>query len=345
MTQLASMDDERKATVFVVGEGFSAALGFPVGDSALIELYERIDSSLEERIRNFFRHRHDMLDLSDCANASLESLLTELLLMEYWATGVSKNVRCPFTHEYLVTLRRDVLLAMTKLFYQLQRNVRKKPPEWLSVFVSWILQRRAAVISFNWDLVLDELMFGSSLDRRSYGFPLTLNTPVLLKPQGSINWYGFDGVRGQADTCFRLCGVGKQLVQTLKDFKLPQLYPDPPGKPLVFPSAYLNHVCTSPFKEVGIGCIERIGAADRVVFLGYSMPVVALNAQSILRWGFHNNARDREQPCEVVVVQSDNKTTRRIAGVVGPKCETISERPTVSSWILDELAPATAAFS
>jgi hypothetical protein len=59
---------------------------------------------------------------------------------------------------------------------------------WLSKFVERLQRENVAVVSFNWDLVLDQQLFAPGLSSESYGLSERLVTgPVLLKLHGSLN--------------------------------------------------------------------------------------------------------------------------------------------------------------
>jgi hypothetical protein len=109
------------------------------------------------------------------------------------------------------------------------------------------------------------------------------------------------------------------------------------GMPVIVPPAYLNSIGCSPFKDVGLGCIERLADADRVVFLGYSMPKADLHARSLLQWGLHNNAKGKSTPAEVIVVNSDDQAIHRTSTVVGHALAIPTGARTVEAWINQNL--------
>jgi hypothetical protein len=55
--------------------------------------------------------------------------------------------------------------------------------------VDRIRREQAAIVSFSWDLALDQQLFESHLGADSYGLAGDLGSgPGLLKPHGSLNW-------------------------------------------------------------------------------------------------------------------------------------------------------------
>lgn len=101
-----------------------------------------------------------------------------------------------------------MLLSVADWFYALTQTDQMKRAQatWLRKFKERVVAERAAVISFNWDLVLDDLLFGDALDATSYGVEAeNRNAPVLLKPHGSLNWFEGEAGRFIKNTCVSRC--------------------------------------------------------------------------------------------------------------------------------------------
>jgi hypothetical protein len=204
-----------------------------------------------------------------------------------------------------------------------------------------------AVISFNWDLILDHQLFKGDLNSQKYGLTDSLgHGPVLLKPHGSLNWY-----RGtQLD---RVPGIKRIEIFPSKDasrrvhaFLRPRGVKSKSGKrytPLIIPPTYFKEFRPSIFKRLWQNCTDVLSTPKRLVFLGYSLPPADLHAQFILRCGFHNqlNGRIKDStsrypatgPAEVTIVNPDQQAARRIEAVAGPQipCTWVPER--VEDWI------------
>jgi hypothetical protein len=81
-----------------------------------------------------------------------------------------------------------LLFTIASWFHDIYDTASKT--SWLSGVVAKLRRQKAAVVSFNWDLILDQLLFQGELDSESYGLSDTLGSgPLLLKPHGSLNWY------------------------------------------------------------------------------------------------------------------------------------------------------------
>ena len=104
--------------------------------------------------------------------------------------SASRSAPGNFTLLDLAAIRRDLLRAIADWFHQIHKATFDDLPEWLRVFRDDILKPRDTLISFNWDLILDQLIFGDKISAKSYGFGIPLvRLPKLLKPHGSLNWY------------------------------------------------------------------------------------------------------------------------------------------------------------
>src|SRR5262249_47987694 len=104
----------------------------------------------------------------------------------------SREYNGAFTIDGLREIQQGLLLQIAAWFHELSIKVRPKSPtaDWLTEFRKRVRRENAALISFNWDLVLDELLFADNLTDASYGFGKKMSdAAVLLKPHGSLNWF------------------------------------------------------------------------------------------------------------------------------------------------------------
>ena len=195
-------------------------------------------------------------------------------------------------------------------------------------------RENAAIISFNWDLIIDELLFSEQLDGKSYGFSREVsNGPVLLKPHGSLNWFEEEPGRYLKDEkkirIFNSSSDGD--IYAFSEFRAPISKAGRIYYPFIVPPVHLKRFKGDVFKTLWKNCTSVLSTAKRVVFLGYSMPSADLHAQFIIRCGFDNQSQgeliaggDRAAatgPAEVEIVNPDRSAAQRIAAVVGPKSD------------------------
>jgi hypothetical protein len=177
-----------KRTVYVIGAGFSAGLTYPLVHDLLIRLWERLSQPQQEQLTAVIKFHHpEFTPAKRTSFPTIERLLSEMMANEQLFEA-SRSAPGSFTYEDLVAIRRDLLLAVADWFHEIHEATFKSLPEWLVSFRDKVLEDGDTIISFNWDLVLDELIFGDKMNGKSYGFgSLVRGSTTLLKPHGSLN--------------------------------------------------------------------------------------------------------------------------------------------------------------
>lgn len=185
-------DMTERDCVYVISAGFSAGLGYPLTSDLLVRLWERIDDGLKERLGRVIRFHHPGFNPARFTSVpNVEQLLSEMQVNEQ-LFDASRQYEGKFTKAQLQNLQTDLLLEIAGWFHEISERVTPKTPKvgWLEKFRERLLAENAAIISFNWDLVLDELLFDDDISGRSYGFAKSRgSTTLLLKPHGSLNWF------------------------------------------------------------------------------------------------------------------------------------------------------------
>ncbi|MNT09897.1 hypothetical protein D3C72_1447030 [compost metagenome] len=188
---------------------------------------------------------------------------------------------------------------------------------------------KTQVISFNWDLVLDQLLFGISLDEASYGFvdSARWDQPRLIKPHGSLNWYeNSTGRHLKDDKCFDIPGTDPDTVRAFKFFRAPRSEKRT-YMPLIVPPVFNKEFQGKLFQKLWQEAVLVLSSASEVRFLGYSLPVADFHARFILRCGFHNQEHgalledgSRAPPtgrAKVVIVDPSEPSRKRVEEAVG----------------------------
>lgn len=339
---------KRRECVYVVGAGFSAGLGYPLTSDLLFRLWERIDDGLKRRLGKVIRFHHPGFGPDRFASfPNVEQLLSEMLVNEQ-LFDASRQYEGNFKRADLQKLQKELLLEIAGWFHEISKA--REPVgtrmAWLKQFQERVRNENAAIISFNWDLELDRLLFEDDLNSSSYGFSGNVsNKPILLKPHGSLNW--FEEEHGKFLTDSKRVEIfssqGKDAVYAFLEFRAPISQRDRTYTPLIIPPVYLKNFEKPVFKALWRNCTSVLSTAKRIVVLGYSMPSADLHAQFIMRCGFHNQKegeltkagkrRTATGNAEVIVVNPDRAAAERIQGIVGPdhNCKWISAP--VAEWI------------
>jgi hypothetical protein len=300
-----------------------------------------------QKVIEFHHHGFDPTSFASFPN--VEQLLSQMAVNDEFFDA-SRTYTGKFTKAKLRDVQQQFLLEMADWFHTLTSTERMKRAEkqWLGKFRDRVTKERATIISFNWDLVLDKLLFGARLDAASYGIPdARTEAPVLLKPHGSLNWFEDQpGKFIKENLRFPVYSDGKRSVYAFRDLtRGPDTKHNRTYRPLIIPPAYLKKFDEPIFTKLWQRATSELSTAKKVVFLGYSMPDADLHAQFIVRCGFHNQVRGElpesgkrrpgPGPAEVLIVNPDRGAAQRIASVVSPKskCEWISTP--AADWIMD----------
>jgi hypothetical protein len=241
--------------------------------------------------------------------------------------------------------REELLSTIARWFHELFERATRQP--WLSGFVERLRRENAAIISFNWDLLLDQLLFHDNLNASSYGLSADLaNGPVLLKPHGSLNWYEATQIQKVPDEKRIEIFHDEKETECIEAFLPPRAITSPAGRrytPLIVPPTYLKDFTRPIFRRLWNRCTETLSTPKKLIFLGYSLPAADLHAQFIFRCGFHNQMEGRLRPdgarhtatgtAQVTIVNPDQDAVRRIEGVAGPNvpCNWVPQR--IADWL------------
>jgi hypothetical protein len=336
--------------VYVVGAGFSAGLGYPLTNNLLVDVWERLGDEAEDRLRKIIAFHHPEFDSSRRTSfPNIEQLLTEIAV-NIDLFDASRPKAGNFKPGHLNRAREDLLSAVADWFHEIYSK--GDTPRWLDDFKHRLHHEQAAIVSFNWDLVLDHLLFTrDGLSAESYGLGDTVGAgPVLFKPHGSLNWFEEKQVsKVPAGKRVRIFSAADKS-ENIEAFLYPRAIRSKVGRkytPLIVAPTYLKDFNRPIFKVLWNQCTAVLSTARRLVFLGYSMPAADLQAQFILRCGFHNQLEGRLSTAgdrlpatgaaEVIIVNPDQGAAQRIERIAGRgiPCAWVPKR--VSDWISEQV--------
>ncbi len=312
-------------TVYVIGAGFSAGLGYPLTKSLLIEVWGRLNKTSRNQLREIITFHHPAFDPKRKTSfPDIEQLLTEVAV-NLDLFDASHPVEGKFTKLDLQEARGDILSTIGQWFHEIYEDS----------------------IIFNWDLVLDQQLFGGEVSSGSYGLTKTFDDgPVLLKPHGSLNWYEASQMQKVAEEKHVTIFKNQKDDERIEAFLYPREIKSKSGRrytPLIIPPTYLKDFQRPVFRRLWNRCTDALSTPKKLIFLGYSLPAADLHAQFIFRCGFHNqiegrlkNDRERYEPtgpAELIIVNPDQEAARRIESVAGPKftCNWVPKR--IQDWV------------
>lgn len=345
----AKIPERIRDTVYVVGAGFSAGLGYPQTKTLLIDVWDRLDSSSQGQLRKIIKFHHPSFrSRRKTSFPDIEPLLTEIQV-NLDLFDASRPSEGGFTKKKLIGARKELLTTIADWFHELFKKADKT--SWLSKFIKQIQNENAAIVSFNWDLVLDQLLFKDQLNDETYGLSDELSTgPILLKPHGSLNWYEAQQIPNVDSSKRTVIFPNENEVERIEVFRRPRAIRSGSGQkytPLIVPPTYLKDFNRPIFRQIWNRCTDVLSTPKRLVFLGYSLPAADLHAQFIFRCGFYNqiegrlkeDGRDRHPetgPAEVTIVNPDQDAARRIEAVAGPQFSCTWFPGRIEDWLKAE---------
>lgn len=331
-------------TVYVIGAGFSAGCGYPLTSTLLIDLWERLLPEDKSEIEKVIKFHHPSFDSAKKTSfPNIEQLLTEMDVNKKMF-DMSRPGSGGFTKQKLEKLRKKLLIEVEKWFHELYEDAEKT--KWLKKFKARIAKKNTAIISFNWDLLLDHLLF-DSFTSSSYGLTPEINQyPLLLKPHGSLNWFHAKDLKHVKDEKRNV--IFSKGSSQISAFIYPRRIQSKRREyaPIIVPPTFLKDFEHPIFENLWINCTQVLSTAKNIVFLGYSMPSADMQAKFILRCGFYNQISGpldkngqrldpEKKPAEVIIVNPDQEAARRIEAIAGPKIPCIWVPKSTSDWLLD----------
>jgi len=335
-------------TVYVVGAGFSKGLGYPLTKDLLTDVWSHLPAGSRQQLTKIIEFHHPAFKASKSETfPDIEQLLTEMAV-NLQLFDASRPAEGRFTKDQLRESRKILLSTIESRFHARYEDAIKTA--WLSEVVKKMRREEAAIVSFNWDLILDQLLFNGDLGSQSYGLSRKLGKgPLLLKPHGSLNWY--EGKQMEHVTDVKKIEIfhRKNEDHCVHAFLAPRGVKSKTGKqytPLIIPPTYFKNFKPSVFKRLWQNCTEVLSTPKRLVFLGYSLPAADLHAQFIFRCGFHNqlHGRIRDEDsrydatgaAEVVIVNPAPDAAKRIKAVAGPSIQCSRIQKTIKDWVEDD---------
>jgi len=251
-----------------------------------------------------------------------------------------------FRKEHLISVRERLLKELREWFHEIADSVDFNDDKysWLRKFQHRIIKERAVIISFNWDLILDALLYEKSLSRQSYGFGTMGDAPILLKPHGSLNWFEHRyATHMESDRRTRIFDRSGDSIDAFLRFRAPYSKSRREYIPLLVPPIYAKNFARPFFQELWNRCTQYLSTAAKVIFVGYSMPLSDLHARFIVRCGFHNQLEGQllrngarataTGPARVTIVNPDQGAAQRAETVVGPVAKTKWIPLPVAQWV------------
>jgi hypothetical protein len=297
-------------TLFILGAGFTKAFI----DEAFLSIDKgHVPPSLIEKYRQTTHpYALGILDYEFKQGPDIERLMTRL------NQPMPHDFERKCTQE-LEHLSHDIKDLFTKRLQKL-KDERTKLPEKLKDFAQWCIKNEADCISFNYDDFLDHALwvhqelgnYEAQWCHNKYWHPnsgygffcrpanscirdqslfMGSSAMLLLKLHGSINWR----IKLGASDPYQLDSIlhyEKWIPLFANKDVAPLMYDDPaeierhlkPERLLVLPVLHKTDIVQQPiFRRIWAEAFDRLNKAERIIFIGYSMPRTDIATGFLLR--------------------------------------------------------------
>lgn len=337
--------------VYIIGAGFSADLGYPILSSLLSRLYERITPKTQKILIDVINFHYPKFEVSLPPERwpNIEQLLTRIAInIEFF--DVVRGSEGNFKKADLKALQDDLLYSLSLWFEEISKQIDAGAEKWLSKFTREIKSKKnSAIISFNWDLVLDNLL-STPPSKEIY-------LSKLFKPHGSLNWFLSNDIAKVADDKKEWLYKIPVVYSTKREWEYRGVQVFLPSRnirsragkkyiPWIVPPTFLKKFDHKFLQQTWGKCTEKLSAATEIYFLGYSLPEADLHAQYVLHCGYHNqidgylgkNGRIKAGSTlpKTYIVNPSLSHAQHITNTVGQKC--LWFRGSVKEWLMSDIS-------
>lgn len=310
-------------SVFVVGAGFSMPAGAPSQAGIVSKIFERGTSREPGILKQFYERIFSAEEDEEIAAVPLEDVFT---LLDR-ALKSDERFDATFDRELFQETHDELIESIGNLFYGSLADSESLPSySAYRTFVKELVDVRCrdqkadpfAIISLNWDIIIDHLVFRTRNERkRDIGVDYCCYTndlsadpqppSIALKPMG---WYNIKLMKLHGSLNWLLCpSCGRLYVkldtkvavgaeQTCRECIKVTL------RPFIITPTLLKDLYDTHIKMVWHNAFLDLKEAKRVVFIGYSFPLADFEFRYTLAKAIGQDAKIR-----VVLHQTDEPST------------------------------------
>jgi len=280
--------------VFIMGAGFSAPAGMPVQADIMLDVLKAKSKSFQDTVRDTYSTLFNMGNPDDMRDVPLEDVFT--VLDRAHRNG---EVLRGLTHE---EIRKSLIALVDAITHEFNKKLRNSDLSRYEPFFKELISARVgdgspnalekdeySIISLNWDTIPDYLLTklggpNVGIDYACYDYEIEKGTShipsivkkakgvfniKLLKPHGSLNWaycpscnrLFTDGGDGIAPP---VCFPHQHTCRYCEDVELENLIITP---------TLVKELSQTHLKMVWHNIQMDLQEAERIVFLGYSLPM------------------------------------------------------------------------
>lgn len=309
-------------TVYVLGAGFSKAVGFPLSSEMVSEsmfdyLLDKLGKNKSliskiQKIRSYVRYR---IDNGYCTE-DIESVLNHVATAKYLYMESTTEESKPYSADDIFL---NLLWFVTRLLKEKTIDSITKIPNEYSIFLKKLYKNNDSIITFNYDLLIESVL--NSLNYRyRYGVDekMAKKEQLILKLHGSLNWASCSecGPVNLHDKILTFEADSKEVCPLCKSDKLTSIV----IPPVIYKDSYYNDQLYGPLvRESWALAQEELSKTKKIVFIGFSM-VQDAYAQELFKLSLNMNP-EKALTCLVVNPTCSDELRERYQKVlVNEKC-------------------------
>ena len=331
-------------TVYVIGAGFSHGCGYPLTSKLLPGVWSRLPNSDRADIESIIQFHYPRFDPASADTfPNIEQLITQIAVNLDLFDG-SRRYKGRLRKPMLIAAREALFRGIFDWFHDLYPAASSTP--WLEEFVERVKREQAAIICFNWDLLLDQKLWGSGVSASGYGLTASLvrKGPFILKPHGPLNWYDATELRTVPPSSRQPLFRSADGSEEIGAFLHPRPISSTVGRryvPLIVTPTYIKDFNRPIYQQIWKHATDVLSTPKRIVFLGYSLPPDDLQARFILRCGFHSQLdgplrrsgrQDRTGNADVFVVNPLVEVVDRVRQIANDPAKVVHVSRFTSTW-------------
>ncbi|HWI64948.1 MAG TPA: hypothetical protein VNT75_24225 [Symbiobacteriaceae bacterium] len=293
--------------IYIFGAGASAAEGAPATQDFFARSWELLAPDFDGRIRSVWRFLSDLFGVPVSGPDAFRFVpaVDEVISLVDWSLHANQGLGHTYDPPRLHQVRRDLehLLWATLDAVCRTRGAQAEGPH--TRFVRTLAATRdlarTTLISLNYDTLLDDALTAAGL-APDYGLGRGGRGPLLAKLHGSLNW-GLCQACSQievARTACSRCGNGGL-------------------HGLIISPTWLKSYGGAHLQQLWDLALDRLRQAERIVFIGYSMPAADIAIYHLLRRAMLAGPGQRRRPA-IHVINHSEPAVSRFTHLFGPDC-------------------------
>jgi hypothetical protein len=291
--------------VFLLGAGASKSWGLPLTNElfplALTGVKKRASRDL---IRKFIQYQYPHFRKRWKNYPPFEEFLSLVDVYLEFADVIKRGHS--FSIEDVRQIRKELLLAISAVLHGARSgaahsNVRR---------FAQVLRPGDAVITFNWDLLIEEALYDMGTD---WEYGLQEKAISILKPHGSLDWYHRAELSIKPELFFPLNRRFRKIV-VFRSFRAPRV--EDPAVPVILPPVVNKKIEYKELQSIWRDAWLALRHAAEIYILGYSLPAEDLNARFTIRSAIRGNEKLERHKLRITVVNPDRNVYLRFARLV-----------------------------